>query len=49
MGQTEKNSARADVFRFALKLGHRSIQSACLKRAMNAHQSLLGKAKGVGP
>jgi hypothetical protein len=24
MGQTEKNSARAYVFRFALKLGHRS-------------------------
>jgi hypothetical protein len=32
-GQTEKNSVRAYVFRFALKLGHRSTQSACLKRA----------------
>jgi hypothetical protein len=32
-GQTEKNSARAYVFRYALKLGHCSRQSACLKRA----------------
>jgi hypothetical protein len=32
-GQTEKNSVRAYVFRFALELGHRSTQSACLKRA----------------
>src|SRR6267378_7746494 len=30
-GQTEKNSARAHVFRFALELGHCSTQSACLK------------------
>src|SRR5271154_2902119 len=35
LGQTEKNSARAYVFRFALELGHCSIQSACLKRANN--------------
>jgi hypothetical protein len=33
MGQTEKNSVRANVFRFTLKLGHRLMQSACLKRA----------------
>ena len=31
MGQTEKNSVRAYVFRFALELGHCSTQSACLK------------------
>jgi hypothetical protein len=30
-GQTEKNSVRAYVFRFALKLGHRSTHLACLK------------------
>jgi hypothetical protein len=33
MGQTEKNSLRANVFRFALELGHCPTQSACLKRA----------------
>src|SRR5882724_7237612 len=33
--QTRKNSVRAYVFRFALKLGHRSTHSACLKGAMN--------------
>jgi hypothetical protein len=32
-GQTEKNSVRAYVFRFALKLGHCSMHSACLKGA----------------
>jgi hypothetical protein len=32
-GQTEKNSVRAYVFRFALELGHCSKQSACLKGA----------------
>jgi hypothetical protein len=32
-GQTEKNSVRANVFRFALELGHCSTQSACLKGA----------------
>jgi hypothetical protein len=30
--QTEKNSVRAYVFRFALELGNCSMQSACLKR-----------------
>ena len=37
LGQTEKNSGRAYVFRFALELGHCSMQSACLKRASNGH------------
>ena len=32
VGQTEKNSVRAYVFRFALELGHCSVQSTCLKR-----------------
>jgi hypothetical protein len=32
-GQTEKNSVRAYVFRFALELGHCPMQWACLKRA----------------
>src|SRR6202048_4837532 len=32
LGQTEKNSVRAYVFRFALELGHCSMQSACRKR-----------------
>lgn len=32
MGQTEKNSVRAYVFRFALELGHCLMQSAFLKR-----------------
>jgi hypothetical protein len=34
LGQTEKNSVRAYVFRFALELGHCSTQLACLKRAI---------------
>jgi len=33
MGQTEKNSLRAHIFRFALELGHCSTLLACLKRA----------------
>jgi hypothetical protein len=33
MGQTEKNSVRANVFRVTPESGHYSIQSACLKRA----------------
>ncbi len=33
LGQTENNSVRVDVFRFALELGHCSTRSACLKRA----------------
>ena len=34
-GQTEKNSARAYVFRFALELGHFLDAAACLKGASN--------------
>src|SRR5438876_1084337 len=37
-GQTEKNSVRAYVFRFAPELGHCSTQSACLKRARKRHR-----------
>jgi hypothetical protein len=33
MGQTEKNSLRAYVFRFATELGHCPMQSARLKSA----------------
>jgi hypothetical protein len=32
IGQAEKNSVRANVFRFAAELGHYLTQSACLKR-----------------
>ena len=35
LGQSEKKSVRAYVFRFALELGHCATQSGCLKRAMN--------------
>src|ERR1700682_2516657 len=38
-GQTEKNSVRAYVFRFALKLGHCSMHSACLKGARGLNRS----------
>src|SRR5712671_3778671 len=38
-GQTEKNSVRAHVFRFALELGHCSTQLACLKRAKERTRS----------
>src|SRR5229473_4779390 len=52
-GQTEKNSVRAYVFRFALELGHCSMQSACLKRANRRHpdviQSPLQPARRPGP
>ena len=35
LGQTEKNSVRAHVFRFDLELGHCLTQLACLKRVSN--------------
>jgi hypothetical protein len=35
LGQTEKNSVRVYVFRFAFELGHCSTQSACLKGAIS--------------
>ena len=46
VGQTEKNSVRAYVFRLALELGHCLMQSACLKRA-NA-QSRCAPARCAG-
>jgi hypothetical protein len=33
VGQTQKNSVRANVFRITLESGHRSMQSTCLKGA----------------
>ena len=39
MGQTEKNSVRAYVFRFALELGHCSIQAALRICARLGHQA----------
>ena len=35
VGRIEMNSVRAYVLRFALELGHCSMQSACLKGARN--------------
>ena len=48
MGQTEKNSVRAYVFRFALKLGHRSTHSTFLKRATNGHPARFPIARKRG-
>ncbi len=42
LGQ-EKNSVRAYVLRFTLKLGHHSTQSACLKRA--THRRVSGSVR----
>src|SRR5216684_3551025 len=36
-----KNSVRAYVFRFALELGHCSMQSACLKGANRRHLDVI--------
>ncbi|WP_166301085.1 hypothetical protein [Bradyrhizobium sp. 2S1] len=41
LGQTEKNSVRANVFRFALELRHRAMLSAlriCANREQSAPQ-----------
>jgi hypothetical protein len=38
MGQTEKNSVRAYVFRFTPELGHCSSQSACPFRAISGRE-----------
>ena len=38
-GQTEKNSVRAYVFRFAIKLGHRPARSGCLKGARSGRST----------
>src|ERR1700730_1006952 len=43
-GQAEKNSLRAYVFRFALDLGHCSMQAACLKGARSRHWTQQGVA-----
>jgi hypothetical protein len=45
MGQTEKNSARAYVFRFAPELGHCRTCSAGLKRA----NSRLSRRRQIAP
>jgi len=37
MGQTEKNSVRANVFRVTPESGHCSMRSAYLKGAINGH------------
>ena len=47
VGQAEKNSLRAYVFRFALELGHCSTQSACLKRVRDRHYSIASAARTV--
>ncbi len=47
LGQTEKNSVRAYVFRFALKLGHCSMHSACLKSARLRHSAFTRFAGSV--
>ena len=41
VGQTEKNSLRANVFRVTPERGHCSMQSACLKGANNRHDAAL--------
>ena len=46
VGQTEKNSVRAYVFRFALKLGNRSAHSGSLKGARGGSRAL---GDGVAP
>src|SRR6266852_2863029 len=47
-GQTEKNSVRAYVFRFAHKLGHRSTHSTCLKRAKALNRCAIARGGGRG-
>jgi hypothetical protein len=46
LGQTEKNSVRAYVFRFALELGHRVLQSACLFRANALNRCAIARCAG---
>jgi len=43
LGQTEKNSMRVYVFRFALELGHWSMPSACLRGATSRHPGILAQ------
>ena len=50
MGQTEKNSVRAYVLRFALELGHSSMQSAlrfCAKADVARREALLSLLEHV--
>ena len=46
LGQTEKNSVRAYVFRFAPELGHCATQSACLKRANARNRCAIARCAG---
>ena len=46
IGQTEKNSVRAYVFRFALKLGHCSVHEVCLKGAKSRYRFLFDHLVG---
>jgi hypothetical protein len=46
LGQTERNSVRAYVFRVALKLGHCSTQSACLKGAIARNRCAIARCAG---
>ena len=48
LGQTEKNSVRANVFRFVPELGHCSAQSACLKGANMDIASALPMLRWIG-
>jgi hypothetical protein len=52
LGQTEKNSVRAYVFRVTSEGGHSAVRSACRKRAMSRHRSkqryLSGSLAAVG-
>ncbi len=38
LGQTEKNSVRANIFRVTAESGHYLIQSACLKGAKSGSE-----------
>ena len=46
LGQTEKNSARAYVFRFAPESGHLALQSACPFRAMARNRCAIARCAG---
>jgi hypothetical protein len=47
MGQTEKNSMRANVFRFAPESGHRAMQSACPFRAKARNRCAIARCAGA--
>src|SRR6266851_3096260 len=48
MGQTEKNSVRANVFRVTRESGPYSIQSACLKGATALNRCAIARGGGRG-